>query len=126
VNTALNPAVTPLLAYVVIALLVVFSFVAAVLVTLSRVKRWLKELFLEFVHSPEFEQVGERVLTRIAEKMNAPLASRMDAVEARDVARAEAVTRAYRRIDHLNERIDRLHQEAIDLYKRLPAKEAAP
>jgi hypothetical protein len=127
-SAALNPAVTPFLAYAVIALLVVFSFVIGILVILTKVRRWLKELFVEFSESPAFESAVGRILDRVAEKLTARFDGRIAALEQRDVARARAVTRGHHRTDRLNQRIDRLHDDIIDLYKRLPvqAKDVQP
>jgi len=134
-STALNPAVTPFLIYAVIALLVVFSFVASILVILGRVRAWLRTAFQEFTDSSQFETTVERILDRVAEKMTARLETRISLIEERDKERAGSVTRSHIKNDELSvqiamtkqqltERIDRLSDRVTDIIDRMPAKGA--
>ena len=123
-NAALNPAVAPWIVYAMFAVLVVVAFVIAVVVTLSRVRAWLQELFFEFSRSHEFEATLERILDRLAVRLLGPVETKITAVEAdmtalerRDDKRASAVARCHRRIDNLQRETEK---EVREIYKRLP------
>lgn len=96
-NTALNPAVTPFLIYAVVAVLVIFSFVGAVLLVLGKFRTWVDDV----VHQ------------------------RMESLEKRDVERAEAVRRSYTQTEavdaRLTARVDDLFKLVHDISaKRIP------
>jgi hypothetical protein len=95
-NTALNPAVTPFLVYAVVAVLVIFSFVGAVLLVLGKFRTWVDDV----VHQ------------------------RMESLEKRDVERAEAVRRSYAQTEavdaRLTGRVDDLFKLVHDISKRAP------
>ena len=106
-STALDPNITPLLAYAVVAVLVIISFVGAILVVLGRVRKWLRTAFEEFTESSAFESTIERILDRIGEKMLARASERMTLIERRDEERAESVRRTWGKIDDLGARTDK-------------------
>lgn len=136
-NTALNPNVTPLLIYAAIALVVLFSFVAAILVILGRVRTWLRAAFQEFTESVQFEATIQRILDRVADKMMTRVEVRFSLLETRDAERADAVKRAHGRVDDAlaqlaivkqqsAERIDKLFDRVTDIVERMPAKGSPP
>ena len=85
-STALDPHVMPFLIYAVVAVLVIFSFVGAVLLVLGKFRGWVDDV----VHQ------------------------RMESLEKRDVERAEAVRRSYAQTEavdaRLTARVDELFQ----------------
>lgn len=76
-NSALDPNVTPFLVYAVVAVLVIFSFVGAVLLVLGKFRTWVDDV----VHQ------------------------RMESLEKRDVERAEAVRRSYAQTEAVDARL---------------------
>jgi hypothetical protein len=96
VSAALDPNVMHLLTYAVIAVLVIFSFVGAILLVLGKVRTWVDDM----VHQ------------------------RMESLEKRDVERAEAVRRCYSQIAavdaRLTARMDDLFRLLHDTSKRAP------
>jgi hypothetical protein len=76
--SALNPLVMPWLVPVGVALLLVFSFSAGILLTASRVKRWLLSLLVEFARSQAFEDAVSKVSEGIAAKVRLQVQADID------------------------------------------------
>jgi hypothetical protein len=125
-STALDPNVTPLLVYAGIAVLVIASFVGAILVVLGRVRAWLKVMFLEFSESKAFEAAIERLLDRIADKMTSRLEARMSAIEERDKERMDSVRRSFQQTDELSVRLNTRIDQLFEIQSRVNTKESTP
>lgn len=119
-GAALDPNVTHLLTYAVIAVLVITAFVGAILVVLGRVRVWLRTAFQEFTESKSFEDTIERLLDRVSEKFTARFEARMTALEQRDVARAKSVTRQHIKMDEFKDQLIELYRMIAELQKKGP------
>lgn len=118
-STVLDPNVTPFLVYAVVAVLVIVSFVGAILVVLGRVRAWLRTAFQEFTESAQFEATIERILDRVAEKMLARIESRLSEFEKRDDERKGSVQRSFQQTDELGKRVDKRVDDLYALVMRI-------
>jgi hypothetical protein len=106
-STAIDPNVAPVLVYAVVAVLVIASFVGAVLVVLGRVRTWLRTAFQEFTESAQFEATIGQILDRVGEKMLERVEARLREFEKRDDERKSSVQRSFQQTDDLGRRLDK-------------------
>jgi biopolymer transport protein ExbB/TolQ len=100
-TAALDPAITPLLAYAVIACLVVISFVTATAVIMLKVRKWLKELFAEFSHSDAFRRTVKAIMDEAVQRIEERLEARIERLERYDQERAKTQKALHERADDL-------------------------
>jgi hypothetical protein len=132
-NAALDPTVAPILVPAGVAILVIATFVGAILVLFGRVRAWLRHAFQEYTESQVFDSTIDRRLNPEMDKLDADLRGRIVELKDRDLERMASVRLAHKKIDELGnrldlanqrmtERIDGLFDRFNDIVTRLPTR----
>ena len=123
---ALDPAIAAYLPGAAQALFAVASFIIAILVILARMRKWLKELFLEFSQSDAFRHTVRVIVEEVVQRKDERIDQRILALEQANEHRADTQRKLHEKADRLMVAFSDHRQWTADQVIRLTTKKGEP